>query len=189
MKWEEVIKGDWLYNPSTKRFCRVVDVTGVGPNTITIVPLSDISKRFIINQETFERHNLSTAYLQWNTSSGFFNVTGHGYIELPEVLKNRKIGDSLPKELKVYDYPSPSPFPSMSGNSHASDAFRYSTGINVDAAPNINPIVGTMKWEKGTDKTEFYKKPCNHQWRSTMLFFTTVYDCSICGCKKEDHTA
>jgi hypothetical protein len=38
-------------------------------------------------------------------------------------------------------------------------------------------------FEKDIDSK--YKK-CKHEWKSTQLIITTVYDCVKCGAKKED---
>ena len=31
------------------------------------------------------------------------------------------------------------------------------------------------------------QKICMHNWKPTILIISTVYDCSKCGVKKEDH--
>ena len=64
--------------------------------------------------------------------------------------------------------------------------------------PEILKIAGgTHKMLKPLDAAlaamgeDFAKPPrvdlfCKHTWRATHLFFSVVYDCSICGAKRED---
>lgn len=33
---------------------------------------------------------------------------------------------------------------------------------------------------------EYDKMYCNHEWKGTLLIYSTVYDCMKCGIKKED---
>lgn len=37
-----------------------------------------------------------------------------------------------------------------------------------------------------TGKGNSYKRKCVHKWKSTLLIRTTVFDCELCGAKKED---
>ena len=50
----------------------------------------------------------------------------------------------------------------------------------------INP--DDWAWEDDDpilDPSYIDNKKCRHKWKSTKLIVTTVFDCEICGCKKE----
>jgi hypothetical protein len=36
------------------------------------------------------------------------------------------------------------------------------------------------------DYTYSTPKKCNHEWKATELILTIVYDCKLCGAKKEE---
>lgn len=45
-------------------------------------------------------------------------------------------------------------------------------------------------WEEYLSKTTFsepkeLKSVCNHEWKEIRLVISSVYDCKLCGCKKE----
>lgn len=43
-----------------------------------------------------------------------------------------------------------------------------------------------LDWESPTPPPIPKEKTCQHEWKAIELIYSTVYDCKICGAKKED---
>jgi hypothetical protein len=42
-------------------------------------------------------------------------------------------------------------------------------------------------YENGKESIKYVQQVCGHVWKPTVLIISKVYDCKLCGVKKEDY--
>ena len=55
-----------------------------------------------------------------------------------------------------------------------------------DDADLMDFLAFTLEGDSNWGIRDQEKTTCSHKWKPTLLVFSTVYDCEICGKKKEE---